>query len=462
MSNLALFNVNGCIGRGAYEVPEYPTAQSFVEHLDYLEIDRSLVWHVVARDLHPLTGNQRLLREIEEAGLQERLLPAFVITPACFYERGVLDYLRLQLACGRVRALRISPKTSRFPIREIERVLGELARFEPVLFWDCRESYGAHDLRDLESLAQALPKVNFVLTQKMWGGFSGVLDLLWRCPNTSVDISWLHMRDTLELLTERFGAERVLFGIGPRAHYGAAIAALAHADLTSFQRELIAHGNLERLLKIEPLSGKLTRPPAQLAQKPLWQAFRSGQPVTGVDVIDAHGHTPPHTRGWVMRNQDTATAPEAFIRRMDRLGVKQLILSSEAALFGENLAGNLETEKQLMPYRERLAGYLVFNPLYGEEMTPHLDDFFKRGFYVGFKLLASYWKCPVTDAGYRPVWEFADRHALPILLHTWNDRHDSPAMLDEIVARYPRAVFLLGHSGGGSPGRLEAEALALK
>ncbi len=460
MQNISFFNINGSIGRGAYEAPEFPTAQSFAEHLDYLGIDRSLVWHIAARDLSPVEGNRRLLREIAEAGLGKRLLPAFIITPACFYEYGVLDYLREQLHAGRVRALRITPEMSRFPIREIERVLGALAQFEPVLLWDCRHGHHELDIRDMEHLARTFPRVAFVVTQKMWGGFGSVLDLMWRCPNVSVDTSWLHMRDTLELLTENFGATRVLFGVGYKSHYGAAIAALAHARLTDAQRELIAHGNIERLLQIEPVQQKLAQPPALLEKKPLWNDLRTGRPIKGVEVIDAHGHTPPHTRGWVIRQQDQAGGIAALIGQMDRLGVSRLVLSPETALFGENLAGNREAEELLVKHKDRFAGYLVFNPLYADEMIPELDGFFKRGFFVGFKILASYWKIPLIDPRYRPVWEYADRHHLPILLHTWDDSHNSPAMLKDIVEKYPRAIFILGHSGGGTRGRLEAEVLA--
>lgn len=462
MQNMTWFNINGSIGRGAYEEPEFPTAQSFVEHLDYLGIDRSLVWHVAARDMRPLEGNRRLLREIAEAGLEKRLLPAFIITPACFFEYGVMDYLREQFRAGRVRALRLTPKMSRFPIREIERVLGALAEFEPVLFCDSGHGAQESEIRDLEHLARTFPGMAFVVTQKMWGGFHSVLDLMWRCPNVYIDHSWLHMRNTLELLVEHYGAERVLFGVGFKAHYGAAIAALAHARLTGDQREAIAHGNLERLLKIEPLQHKLARPPALLARKPLWLSVRSGQPVSGAEVIDAHGHTPPHTRGWIIRQQDIQQGIAEVIGVMDHLGVRRLILSPEAALFGENLAGNRAAERLLASCRDRISGYLVYNPRFAEEMLPELDGFFQRGFFVGFKLLAAYWKIPLTDEGYRPVWEHANRHHLPILMHTWDDRYNSPAMLEGIVKKYPEAVFLLGHSGGGTRGRLEAEALALE
>ena len=94
-------------------------------------------------------------------------------------------------------------------------------------------------------------------------------------------------------------------------------------------------------------------------------------------------------------------------------------------------------------------------------MRPAIDSFFKDDLFVGFKILASYWKIPLLDPRYETVWEYAHRHHLPILLHTWNDSYNSPAVLKEIVKKYSQAVFLLGHSGGGTKGRFEAEELAL-
>lgn len=458
----SLFNGNGMVGRGAYEAPEFADLRAFVAHLDALGIDRSLVWHVEARDLHPLRGNRRLLEEIAREGLQERLLPALVVTPACYFEDGVMPFLREQLAQGTVRALRMTPEVSRFPLREIERLLGTLAEFKPAVFWDARGFGEDRNLRDLELLAARFPGVSFVVAQKMWGGFGEVLDLLWRCPNTYVDISWLHMRGTIELLVHHFGPERVLFGIGPRAHHGAAIAALVHAKITEDQREGIAHGNLERLLRLPPLADPLARPPEHVRSKHLWNTLLSGQPIRDVEIVDGHGHTPPHTRGWIVEQNGFEAGIAETLDLMDRLGVDQLIVSTEPALFGENLAGNLEGERLLAPQGKRFAGYLVFNPLYAGEMEPEFDRFFSRSFYVGFKLLPSYWRRPVTDAGYAPVWTYADRHRLPVLIHTWEDSCNAPAMLREIVARHPGAFFLLGHSGGGDTGRLQAEELAIE
>ena len=146
---------------------------------------------------------------------------------------------------------------------------------------------------------------------------------------------------------------------------------------------------------------------------------------------------------------------------MDRLGVDKLFLSAERSLFADTLEGNRELEEIAKPYKDRIFGYLAFNPRYAETLRPRFDEFFaERDFFVGFKILPSYWKLPVTDDSYQPAWEYANAHHLPVLIHTWDDKYNSPAMLTDIAKQYPNATFLLGHSGGGTRGRFEAEALA--
>ena len=458
MNVSSLFNINGSIGKSAYGATDFATVSEMLEHMDYLGIDRSLLWHVQARDLNPALGNKQLLTEIAEANAQDRLIPAFTITPACYLEYGTMDFLRESFASGKVKALRIIPETSRFPIRRIERVLAELAKFEPLVLWDTWTFPQEQSLRDIEYLAKKFPQVNFAVTQVMWQGFGGVLDLMWRCPNTYIDISWLHMRDTIELLRDEFGAERVLFGIGYKGHYGAALAMLAHAQISEDEREMIAHCNIERLLKLPALKQKLTKECANKLDKPLWDKFQNGKAIDNVKIVDAHGHDGPHTRGWFLREGNL----ETIIKQMNRLGVDKLILSAERALFGDAVEGNKFLEKDALLFKDRIAGYLSFNPRYSEGLCPLFDDFFSRDFYVGFKLLASYWKIPLTDPSYNPVWEYANEHRLPILLHTWDDKYNSPVMLTNIVKQYPDAIFLLGHSGGGTAGRLEAEDLAIE
>ena len=459
--NISLFDINGSYGCGAYARPECATPEALVQHMDYLGVQRSLVWHLGARDVNPTWGNRRLLDEIgADDVLAGRLIPALVLTPAAFFEDGGMECLRGALESGRTRAFRVFPGTSGFRLREVERVVSKISRYKPVVFWDFRNRSGEQDVGDVVDLADTYPDVTFVCTEMMWPQFGAMLDVMWRCGNVSVDISWLHMRRAIELVVEEFGAERVFFGTGLRAHYGAAIGALAHAQISEKDRRKIACGNAERHLGLDSTE-ESPAVPGLLDEKPLWKWHREGLPLENVRIIDAHGHTAPHTRGWYLPDTDIETGLKELIEQMDRLGVERTIVSAEPALFGHALEGNRELEPLLAQYADRIGGYLAYNPYYGEEMKTEMEDFFHRGAYVGFKILPDYWEVPVTDEGYEPVWECANRRRLPVLIHTWEGSYDAPAALTDVVQRYPDAMFLLGHSGGGNEGRRQAEELAL-
>ena len=458
MDKLRLFDLNGDIGRGAISDADLPDVETLLAHMDYLGIERSLVTHVRGRELSPTPGNSSLLDVLAGSdAATDRLFPVFTINPACFYEKGVMDFLRRHMQEGRVRVLAAFPATCRHPLSHLEPILDDLARFRPVVLWDTRENpHGETDYRDLIDLATRLPDVAFVCRKKMWGGFGSVLDAMRRCPNVHVDISWVHMRRTIELLVRNFGAQRVFFGTGCKTHYGAAIAALAHADISDVDRQCIAHGNLEQLMALEPSRAAVS---GGRDDKPLWESLRHGKPVE-TEILDAHGHIGATNRGWYLPEADMAATARDTIRHMDRLGIDRLIVSAEEALFGDALEGCQQAARELEPFRDRFSGYVVFNPRFADRLVPELDALFASGFFVGFKTLASYWGIRVDDSGYEPALRYADAHRLPILYHTWNDSWDSPRMLADIVKAYPNASFLLGHSGGGTPGRIEAIELA--
>ena len=444
------------IGRGAYETPEFPTAEALLKHLDYLGIDRSLVYSAEALDYSPVNGNKRLLAALEPH--KERLFPAWVLTPTDFYEYGTLDWIRERMKSGS-RAFFINPKLSRFRTRELERILLALNDLKPVIFVDSDYRTDPDLVYDIEYLTERCPGCHFVICKEMWGGFHRVLDLMWRRKNAGLDISWLHMRDTMELVKEHFGIERLFFGIGHTAQYGAAVAALAHARLSDADKEAVAHGNLEKLLGIAPAAKKLAHEP-DFADKPLWKAFKAGKPLPGVKAYDIHTHVEgPVTRGWVIRESDPAQTVDRMAEFMDRHGMTRICLIGERAMMGDPIEGNRETAELAKRHPGKFMGYFVFNPHYADEITEEvLDEFFRDPFFVGFKLLASYWLVPYDDPRYTRVWEYADKHHLPILMHTW---HLEAEPFRTIAPKYPNAKFILGHTGGDDDGRRLSLELAL-
>lgn len=124
------------------------------------------------------------------------------------------------------------------------------------------------------------------------------------------------------------------------------------------------------------------------------------------------------------------------------------------------MEGNDLLETLLLPHADRFSGYIVFNPFYAAEILPRLDGWLDGPVYSGLKTLCDYWKIPITDKRFEPMWDYADRRFLPVLSHTWTGAYSSPAMFAGLAPRYPNVQFILGHTGGTDQGRAEAEALA--
>jgi hypothetical protein len=463
MTTTSYFDINGRIGKGVFGTSEseYPDPASLLAHLDYLGVARALVWDYEARDSNPTRGNRTLLEKIaRKSEFQQRLIPVFTITPASVLDRDGVDALKTHLGDGSVRALRVFPYSPRFNLGALNMLLEKLRDFSPVILWS--GIVNRAELKVLCELAERFNHFTFVLAETGWISLIKGLDLLRSRQNVLVDTSALYTEGAIEILLDLLGEDRVVFGTGSKTHYGASIAALEHSRVSAAAKEKIAHGNIERILNLSPCKTAMQESPL-LKDKPLWKKFKTGQTLSGIEIIDAHGHSGPYSYcGWTPTN-DLKAIFDNIVRKMDALGVSRMILSHIPALYGDCLEGNRELERILSGgYRNRISGYLAFNPYYQDVMAPELDKFFTGGVFKGFKLLADYWQVPVTDPAYEPVWKYADEHFLPVLLHTWQGIYSSPALLTDIVKKYPQAIFILGHSGGGKTGREEAEILARK
>jgi hypothetical protein len=406
---------------------------------------------VEATQLQSLAANRRLLDEIARTpGAAGRLIPALIVSGLIAYERGGIERLAAQMEEGRTRALRFVNVGDRLTLEQCAPVVRAVRRLKPFFL----VKWGEAPARDLLDFAAAFPEVPIVLTDLIWPNAIGAFDLMRQRSNVLMETSWWHTADGVALAAKHFGAERVLFGTGYRSHNGAAIAALARAEIAPEQRELIAHGNLDRLTGLKP-----PRAGAAAAQgNRLWQKCLAGEAL-GVDIVDAHAHLGPFG-GYVIERQEEREQIPDLLRKMDRLGQKTMIFSGSLALGGSPVEGNDLVRDFIRPHADRFSMYVAFNPFYAAELAPRLDAWFADPQVAGFKLLCSYWKTPVTDARFEPMWKYADRHRLPVLMHSWDGGLDSPAMARGIVSRHRNLSLLLGHSGGGDGGRREAEELA--
>ena len=450
---MRFFDCQGRFGAALNRHCGFPAAADLVRHLDHLGIERAVAFNAEGREGGCSYVNRKTLAEIAALpGGRARLIPAFSVSPVMMYADGGLEELRRMVA-ENAPALHFTKGLSGYHLSECDAILSMTPDREPAVFLNFEDA----DRDDLLATAERHPDVTFVLTDIIWGRMAHTLDLMSRRGNICVETSWLHVTDDLEILHERFGAERILFGAGERANYGAAIAALAAAEIPQAAKEKIARGNLERLLGLDP-SGAIALGRSSLTDSPLWQNALAGKPLDE-PVIDAHVHLGA-SGGYVLKRNDLDSQLPHAVALAGRVGVKTMIVSGLNALIGEPVSGNAELEEKLSPHGELFKGYVGFNPKYADALAGRLDDYFSRPFFVGFKTLCDYWRVPITDPRFKPMLDYADKHRLPILNHTWNGTFDSPAMFTDIVREYPDSQFILGHSGGGNAGRAEAEKLA--
>jgi predicted TIM-barrel fold metal-dependent hydrolase len=71
-----------------------------------------------------------------------------------------------------------------------------------------------------------------------------------------------------------------------------------------------------------------------------------------------------------------------------------------------------------------------------------------------FKAYLGYLHYPPDHPGYRPYYELAERHQLPVVFHTGDTyspfaklRYAQPLLVDDVVVDYPKVKFVLAHLG---------------
>jgi predicted TIM-barrel fold metal-dependent hydrolase len=148
---------------------------------------------------------------------------------------------------------------------------------------------------------------------------------------------------------------------------------------------------------------------------------------------------------------------------MDLSGVDQVCVSStEAVLGGDHIRANAELAEELKAYRDRLVGFAVVNPHFND-CPAYIEHCINELGFRGIKIHPRTHRCSLTDPKYRPVWEASQMYRVPILCHTGQGQAFSePDQFHEIAPRYPKGIFIVGHTGETFAGMLQCIELANK
>lgn len=163
---------------------------------------------------------------------------------------------------------------------------------------------------------------------------------------------------------------------------------------------------------------------------------------------------------------------EALLRAADRLQVERLAISIPSGPQPSHVAAaNAQVLEAVRAYPDRLIGQCCVNPLYPEAAREEVKRCLGEGMW-GLGELYTYAKA--SDPVYFPLVELCIAHRAPLLWHARADlafvrpgvatteprTTTTAADLVELAGRYPEAVLIHGHIGGG--GDWEQACLALR
>ena len=161
-----------------------------------------------------------------------------------------------------------------------------------------------------------------------------------------------------------------------------------------------------------------------------------GQPLGNL-VIDVHSH-PGVGGNFYWQGGDV----DDLVRMMDTTGVDYSCFSAYAAIGPDFVGGNELVAAAIQRHPARVIGFAVPNPNYPALVGPDLRRRVEDQGFRGIKIHPSSHGYPVLGPNYRPVYEYADEHRLPILSHTWQ----SPATVAKLAETYRNATFVWAHA----------------
>ena len=428
----------------------YNSAAEVLAHMDRLGVYTTVMEY--GNGSNSLHLNRNLLQQIKDLP-RDRVIPGYFLDVGAAYQLGALEKIR-QMMIDRPGCIVLEPKDRKYRLRAIDQVLDQVQDVSTVVLMNAvqfKENGGADDL---EYLAKRYPKLSFVIRRVMYSSMPFALDCLRRAENVYLDTSWLHTRNALAMLSRHFGADRLIFSLGPKGNHGAPMAALTFAPLSEEEKDKIRFGNFQRLFGKE-----LTQPMPNKVQNSFWTSFVEEGIVPDVPIYDIHTHMGPTGSDWYLENCEFDTQIQAFEEDMERYHIRKIVSSCSGR--PDLLPANEDLAAAVGEKTDRFKGYVRYSPHYGEKYTEeYMAKQFAGDYFVGLKTLPQYMQLDIRDEKYYPLFRYAHEHKLPVLLHCWGGGFGTPRKCAEAAAKWPDAKVILGHSGGNTAGKKESLEIA--
>lgn len=428
-----LIDVNVVLGPWPMNEAEALSPETLIAQLDRLGIERALVRHSDSILYDADEGNRRV---VSLTAAHPRLMPAFVVVPLDGHERDESDDLVRSLDRHDVAAVWLYPRSHGWSVDgpEATSLIEQLSLAARPVFVDLDEC----DWDGIAWLAAALPSIDIVVCSAGYRTLRQACAVMERHPRVHVDTSYLSATDALELITERLGDGRVVFGSGsPIRDGGGAVFRLERSGLPESSRESVGTAAPRALLT--SVDGDAATTAVALD-------------VPDYGIVDAHAHIGRWPSSWVPRPD-----AEHLIASMDHVETEISIISSMAAIWtGSTRDGNQAAYEAARQYPGRLYVHAVANPNLPSDLD-YLDEFLQRDEVRGIKVHPHTHGCALDASRYEWIWELAIRHGVPVLGHSFGQTwHSDPSLFGTVARRHPELTLVAGHAGATPAGFVTA------
>jgi predicted TIM-barrel fold metal-dependent hydrolase len=218
--------------------------EEILADLEHAGIDEALVYHADAREYDPRTGNERVTALCAE---HPHLTPAYVLLPHHTGEMPCGDALVEYLRDGQATAARLFPRDHNYGLGQtwcgdLFRTLAEAG--VPVLLDLDQTSWP-----EIDEILSAHPGLHLIVLRVGYRIDRWVYPLFAKHAGLHLETAFYELHLAIEAVTERFGAERLIFGSGlPVWDAGGALTPILYADLPDEAKRQIAGETLRGLL----------------------------------------------------------------------------------------------------------------------------------------------------------------------------------------------------------------------
>ncbi len=414
------------------------TKSDVIELMDRCGIDAALVYHTMARDYAPIFGNQELIKILKE---EPRLFGCYVAMPHFTGEMPPPDVWLEDFNKNKFKAVKIFPQTHKFEVNSysLDLMLNMLQAEKIPLLVDITEiNFGA-----LEFMATRYPRLPILVQKLYWDQSRQLIPLFAKLNNIHIEFSSYQGFCLPDWFWKQFGAERLLFGSEmPIKTPGAARSLIDYADISEKDKQLIAAGNLMRLLNVKELPPFEFKPRDQIISQAI-----TGKPIDKVEIIDAHSHVGyDKFQGAAMVFMPEAD-PENQRKKDRRLGIQKTCVSTWIGIWHDSVLGNMQMEEIRQKFPDHYIPYLTIDPTFltDAEIKTTIQKYHGNLKYPGLKPYFPRNHYPLTGPQYHQWFQYGNDHKLFALIHydaptTYND-------IDKLAPKYPDLFFLVAHSG---------------